>query len=89
MLAYFLRGGKLPWMGHSSDDDGQGGRKFKRIKEIKEAVTPQELFEGCPKEFVSFLQYSKSIPFEAKPDYEFLKELFLSVIATEGLTDEV
>lgn len=83
MLAYFLNGGRLPWSGFADkelEDCSPMRNKgaFRRVRDIKEQTTPEELFPPwvC-QEFSHYLHYCRMMPFEALPDYEFLKNLFL------------
>ena len=85
-LAYvfiYLMKGSLPWQGL-----GIGGRLDKKARlnlvcESKASCTPESLCEGLPGQFLSFLSYVRRLSFKSKPDYEKLKELFLTV---EGAT---
>ena len=38
-----------------------------------------ELCKGIPIEFANYLSYCKNLKFEEKPDYTYLKNLFLSL----------
>ena len=38
-----------------------------------------ELCKGIPIEFATFLSHCKNLKFEEKPDYAYLKNLFLSL----------
>jgi hypothetical protein len=65
VLMYFIKG-VLPWQGLAAKTKEE---KYEQIK-IKKAVTSvEELCRGCPKEFQHFLQYSRKLKFEEKPDY--------------------
>lgn len=63
---------------------------FRRIRDIKQQTTPEELFPpNVCTEFHNYLHYCRMIPFEALPDYEFLKNLFLHVIITCEEQEEI
>ena len=76
LLLYLLLG-QLPWQGkvsHSKDD------KYYKIREIKKQTTPEQLCEGLPKQFEYYIKYTRSLQYESDPDYNYLKNLFLSVL---------
>ena len=65
VLMYFIRG-SLPWQGLPAKTKEE---KYEQIK-IKKAVTSiEDLCSGYPKEFQHFLNYTRKLKFEEKPDY--------------------
>ncbi|KAK9017294.1 hypothetical protein V6N11_079773 [Hibiscus sabdariffa] len=80
VLMYFLRG-SLPWQGLSA---GTKKQKYDKISE-KKMLTPVEvLCKSYPSEFVSYFHYCRSLRFEDKPDYSYLKKLFCDLFIREG-----
>ncbi|KAB2071553.1 hypothetical protein ES319_A08G230100v1 [Gossypium barbadense] len=80
VLMYFLRG-SLPWQGLKA---GTKKQKYDKISE-KKMVTPVEvLCKSYPSEFVSYFHYCRSLRFEDKPDYSYLKRLFRELFIREG-----
>ncbi|KAL8139040.1 hypothetical protein V2J09_005041 [Rumex salicifolius] len=80
VLMYFLRG-SLPWQGLKANTKKQ---KYDRISE-KKTMTPIEvLCKSYPAEFVSYFHYCRSLRFEDKPDYSYLKRLFRDLFIREG-----
>uniref|UniRef100_A0A0E0KST6 non-specific serine/threonine protein kinase n=1 Tax=Oryza punctata TaxID=4537 RepID=A0A0E0KST6_ORYPU len=80
VLMYFLRG-SLPWQGLKA---GTKKQKYDRISE-KKMLTPVEvLCKSYPSEFVSYFHYCRSLRFEDKPDYSYLKKLFRDLFIREG-----
>lgn len=48
-------------------------------------ATPIEaLCKGFPSEFATYLNYTRSLRFEDKPDYAYLKKLFRDLFVREG-----
>jgi hypothetical protein len=43
-------------------------------------LTIEQICEDCPVEFVAILRYVRSIHFEERPNYEFIKEKFLNIV---------
>lgn len=48
-------------------------------------VCPQVLCKGFPLEFVTYFQYCRSLRFDDKPDYSYLRKLFRDLFAREGV----
>lgn len=46
------------------------------ICEIKRDYVAEELFHGHPVEYANLLNYVRSLEFEAKPNYEKLRNMF-------------
>ncbi|KAL9275306.1 Casein kinase 1-like protein [Drosera capensis] len=80
VLMYFLRG-SLPWQGLKA---GTKKQKYDKISE-KKMLTPIEvLCRSYPTEFASYFHYCRSLRFEDKPDYSYLKRLFRDLFIREG-----
>ena len=75
MLIYLING-KLPW---SILEKGKLER-FRKILSIKSNTTNEELCKYLPIEFYEYMNYVKSLKFEEKPNYIYLRKLFLSVL---------
>ncbi|CAN4113691.1 unnamed protein product [Withania somnifera] len=77
---YFLKG-SLPWQGLKA---GNKKQKYDKISE-KKVLTPIEvLCKSYPSEFISYFHYCRSLRFEDKPDYSYLKRLFRDLFIREG-----
>ncbi|CAM8924411.1 unnamed protein product [Rhodiola kirilowii] len=80
VLMYFLRG-SLPWQGLKA---GNKKQKYDQISE-KKMLTPVEgLCKSFPSEFTSYFHYCRSLRFEDKPDYSYLKRIFRDLFIREG-----
>lgn len=80
VLMYFLRG-SLPWQGLKA---GTKKQKYDKISE-KKMLTPIEvLCKNYPSEFTSYFHYCRSLRFDDKPDYSYLKRLFRDLFIREG-----
>lgn len=80
VLMYFLRG-SLPWQGLKA---GTKKQKYDRISEKKMSTPIEVLCKSHPPEFVSYFHYCRSLRFEDKPDYSYLKRLFRDLFIREG-----
>ncbi len=76
VLIYFLKG-SLPWQGMKA-----GGQKYQRIMEKKLQIPTEVLCYGLPDEIVHYLNYTKSLRFEERPDYDYLRNLFVRLLGT-------
>ncbi|XP_022771293.1 casein kinase 1-like protein 6 isoform X3 [Durio zibethinus] len=80
VLMYFLRG-SLPWQGLKA---GTKKQKYDKISEKKVSTPIEVLCKSFPSEFVSYFHYCRSLRFEDKPDYSYLKRLFRDLFIREG-----
>uniref|UniRef100_A0A7N0TBP1 non-specific serine/threonine protein kinase n=1 Tax=Kalanchoe fedtschenkoi TaxID=63787 RepID=A0A7N0TBP1_KALFE len=80
VLMYFLRG-SLPWQGLRA---GTKKQKYDRISEKKLSTPIEVLCKSFPSEFVLYFHYCRSLRFEDKPDYSYLKRLFRDYFIREG-----
>ena len=81
MLLYFLKGG-LPWQGMVLKDPH---RKYDKIKQLKYDIKLEDLCAGQPIELNKFIQYSRDMKFEDKPDYNYLRNLLRKAATNNGL----
>uniref|UniRef100_A0A0D9XKK1 non-specific serine/threonine protein kinase n=1 Tax=Leersia perrieri TaxID=77586 RepID=A0A0D9XKK1_9ORYZ len=80
LLLYFLRG-SLPWQGLKA---GTKKQKYDRISEKKMLTSAEVLCKSYPSEFTLYFHYCRSLRFEDRPDYSYLKKLFRDVFTREG-----
>ncbi|CAB3378895.1 Hypothetical predicted protein [Cloeon dipterum] len=82
VLMYFNRG-SLPWQGLKAATKRQ---KYERISEKKMGTPIEELTRGYPAEFATYLYYCRSLRFEERPDYNYLRQMFRSLFHRQGFT---
>lgn len=80
VLVYFLKG-RLPWQGIKAKTKQQ---KYERIMEKKMCTPLDSLCKDLPKEFITYFKYVRSLRFEDRPDYIFLRRLFQNVRERQG-----
>ncbi|KAJ9179358.1 hypothetical protein P3X46_011156 [Hevea brasiliensis] len=80
VLMYFLRG-SLPWQGLKA---GNKKQKYEKISEKKVSTSIEALCRGNPTEFASYFHYCRSLRFDDKPDYAYLRRLFRDLFIREG-----
>ena len=74
-LLYFLKG-SLPWNNIKAKTDKE---RVEKIKEIKMNTSLDIICDGCPKEFITFIQYSRDLKFEDRPDYDYLRKILKQI----------
>mmetsp|Transcript_15701 Transcript_15701/g.14210 ORF Transcript_15701/g.14210 Transcript_15701/m.14210 type:complete len:354 (-) Transcript_15701:131-1192(-) len=82
VLIYFLRG-YLPWQGLKAYTKIQ---KYEKILEKKNSTSTETLCKGFPVEFKAYFDHVKSLRFEDRPDYDYLKRLFRELFFRKGFT---
>ncbi|KAI8073907.1 kinase-like domain-containing protein [Gongronella butleri] len=80
ILVYFCRG-QLPWQGIRARTKKE---KYDKIMEKKMITSADALCRGLHQEFVIYLNYVRSLRFDDKPDYSYLRKLFRDLFVREG-----
>jgi casein kinase 1 len=80
VILYHLRG-SLPWQGQRAHTKKE---KYERIMEKKMSTPVELLCKNQPTEFATYLQYCRSLRFEDRPDYAYLKRLFKDLFFREN-----
>lgn len=80
VMLYFCRG-SLPWQGLKAATKKQ---KYDRIMEKKMTTPTETLCRGFPAEFAVYLNYTRSLRFDDKPDYSYLRKIFRDLFVREG-----
>eukprot|EP00698_Gefionella_okellyi_P018678 TRINITY_DN5633_c0_g1_i1.p1 TRINITY_DN5633_c0_g1~~TRINITY_DN5633_c0_g1_i1.p1 ORF type:complete len:433 (-),score=64.62 TRINITY_DN5633_c0_g1_i1:389-1639(-) len=79
VLLYLLKG-SLPWQGMQA---ATKKAKYDKISEKKMSTPVAQLCKGCPAEFATYINYTRSLRYEDKPDYAYLRRLFRDVFVRE------
>jgi serine/threonine protein kinase len=74
ILIYLLKG-KLPWQGLKADKDKS---QIQKIGEKKLMISLEKLCENLDKCFQDYLVYTRQLKFTQKPDYNYLRNLFIN-----------
>lgn len=67
-------------------------QKYEKISEKKMATPVEFLCKGFPMEFTTYFQYCRSLRFDDKPDYSYLRKIFRDLFVRQGkfcLTDQI
>ena len=80
VLLYFARS-SLPWKGLKAATE-EGKNDLTKQKKLSLPVT--ELCEGLPGEFATYVSYTRSLRFNDRPDYAYLRRLFRRAFSIRG-----
>jgi len=80
VLMYLIRG-SLPWQGLKANTKKL---KYERIMDRKMSTSTESLCKGYPAEFRSYFEYCRSLRFEDRPDYSYIKRLFKELFYRKG-----
>ena len=80
VLVFFLKG-VLPWQGLKDVKN-----KYKKIMEKKLQIPTEILCFGLPEEITVYLNYCKSLKFEDRPHYDYVRGLFLRLLSNSANT---
>ncbi|RIA83620.1 kinase-like domain-containing protein [Glomus cerebriforme] len=69
--------GTLPWAGVTARNAIEGWAKMLRMKAN---IPLEELFEGVPRGFMDFLQYTRNLDFDQEPNYNYARNLLASYV---------
>lgn len=84
VLMYFMRG-SLPWQGLPARTKKE---KYDKISEKKMSTPTEVLCKGFPTEFATYLNYCRSLRFDDKPDYAYLRRLFRELFLRKGFMQD-
>lgn len=82
MLVYLLKG-SLPWQGLKKKTREKPAED--KIGDMKLIIDLKVLCEGLPECFYEYINYTRNLQFTEKPDYDYLKELFISTAQTQKI----
>ena len=76
-----LATGRLPWQGIHAEDKRL---RYRLIGESKRKTKMETTCRGLPQEFVSYMNYCQDLEFTERPDYVFLRGLFMKMVKDNG-----
>lgn len=84
VLMYFNKG-SLPWQGLAARTKKE---KYDKISNKKMGTSIEALTRGYPAEFATYLAYCRSLRFDDKPDYSYLRRIFRELFYKKGYTQD-
>ena len=82
----YLAKNYLPWLGLKESNKM---KRFKQIYLIKKYIEPEKLCDGLPNEFIEYIKYTKNLKFEEEPNYKYIKGLFLNILNSLELKNDL
>ena len=82
IFIYFYKG-ILPWQGLKARTKAQ---KYDKISDKKLSTPVEELCKGTPPEFSTYINYCRSLRFDEKPDYAYLRQLIRNLFHRQGFS---
>ena len=79
MLIY-LATGVLPWKGINQKEKDKK-KIYLEILLLKKYTPVETICKNLPTEFIDYIKYCKKLNFEQDPDYEYLRNLFKSILS--------
>ncbi|KAK3947081.1 kinase-like domain-containing protein [Pseudoneurospora amorphoporcata] len=74
--------GSLPWQGIKAATEDE---RRARVGEMKESLSGEALCDGfLPKEFATYINYTRSLGFDDKPNYSYLRWIFSRLFRAKG-----
>ena len=87
LIIYFLKGGKLPWMGYREENMRE---RFRKIGLSKQHINITNFCRELPREVAIYLRYVRSLRFTEPPDYNYLRSLLRScLMARDQVEDDI
>ncbi len=87
MLIYLSKD-NLPWIS-TEKLKLEKSQIIQEIYKLKRFYTPEKLCTDLPEEFREYIKYVRKLEFEEKPDYNYLKGLFISVLSRNELKNDL
>lgn len=84
VFLYFLRG-SLPWQGLKAATKEE---KYSKILNKKRTTSMEVLCRGVPSEFQLYFNYVRSLQFDERPDYSYLRKIFRNVYVRQGFRSD-
>jgi hypothetical protein len=85
LMVYFMKSGKLPWMGLKTEGIRE---RYKMIGHKKEEISTAKLCAELPREIATYLRCVKGLKFTDTPDYNYLRNLFRSCLISRRLKED-
>lgn len=73
--------GSLPWQGLRAKTKKE---KYDKIRDKKKETSIDDLCQNLPVEFAQYMHYCRSLQFEDRPDYAYLRKLFKDLFYRMG-----
>ena len=79
----------LEWLKYEEFTNLDDKEFIEKIRKMKTEISEEKLCNGLPEEFISYMKYVKHLEFEEEPNYQYLYNLFLSVLTKNELINDL
>ena len=77
----------LPWTKIKKKNNLQ--EQVIEIGKLKKGINIEKVCEGLPKEFIDYINYCRKLEFEQEPNYNYLRNLFISILIKENQKNDL
>ena len=81
----YLASGYLPWNNIKYKNPEE---MLYKTSQLKQKTSIEELCKDMPKEMLIYMKYVRELKFNQKPDYTFLRKLFMLILFKNGLKND-
>ena len=85
LVIIYLYNGSLPWSEIRSSNIHQS---YDKVETIRKIVSNDYICRGMPQEMNIYMNYINNLKYDERPDYEYLRQLFLNVLKKIGCSNE-
>ena len=85
VIIYLANKGVMPWSKYYKKEN----KEFGKIKKLKIETSEEVLCKGLPNIFSEYIKYVKKLEFEQKPDYKYLRNLFINALSKNVSRNEM
>ena len=85
-MIYLAQNYKLPW---SNINIKESSKRYEYLQKIKKEITPETLCQNLPKAFCDYMKYVKNLKFEEDPDYNYLRGLFINLLTSLKMKNDL
>ena len=79
-MLVFLAKKTLPWINKKISNIKNRPLKYVTVCKLKTSIPLEKLCQGLPLEIAKYIEYCRNLEFEQNPDYNYLRNLFNSIL---------
>ena len=77
----------LPWMNLEIKKNLK--ERVNEVLKLKKRIKLENLCKGLPEEFIDYIKYCRKLEFEQEPNYNYLRNLFISILIKENQKNDL
>ena len=87
MLVSLAKKKDLPWIKIGIQKNKKD--ELNEVCKLKKEIKLEKLCEGLPEEFIDYIKYCRKLEFEQEPNYNYLRNLFISILIKENQKNDL